>query len=58
VEETRGGNRMYTKEFNTIFAYFPEQQIAIAMQINADNARKNMSLMDYVLHILNNISVN
>lgn len=42
--------------FNTIFAYFPEQKIAVAMQTNCDYARKDMSLMDYVLFIMNNFS--
>ena len=43
--------------FNTIFAYFPEQKIAVAMQINCDYARQDMSLMDYLLVILNNFSI-
>ena len=40
--------------FNTIFAYFPEQKIAVAMQTNCDYPRKDMRLIEYVLFIMNN----
>ena len=43
--------------YNTIFAYFPEQKIAIALQVNCDYARKDMDLIEYVLYILNNMSI-
>ena len=38
--------------FNSIFAYFPNQQIAIALQVNCDYAAKRMTLIQYVERIL------
>ncbi len=51
------GHTGFIPGFNAIFAYFPDEQLAVAMQINCDYARSNMSLMDYLLFILNNLSI-
>jgi len=51
------GHTGFVPGFNSIFAYFPEQEVAVALQINCDYAKAKVGLMDYVLVILNNLSI-
>jgi len=40
--------------FVSIFAYHPQLEIAIAMQINCDYAKEKMSLIEYLERLLEN----
>lgn len=42
------GHTGFVPGFVSIFAYYPEQKIAMAMQINCDFAKEKMSLIDYL----------
>ncbi len=46
------GHTGFVPGFVSIFAYFPDHQMAVALQINCDYAKEKMSLMDYVLRVL------
>jgi len=56
ILETRQGKAWshtgFIPGFNSIFAYFPEKKIAVALQSNCDYAGKELSLMDYVCEIM------
>ena len=38
--------------FMSVFAYYPDRKVAVALQINCDYAKKNMSLIGYLNRIL------
>ena len=42
--------------YNSIFAYFPEQDMAMALQVNCDYAGRKMNLVSYLEHVLSRIS--
>jgi D-alanyl-D-alanine carboxypeptidase len=42
------GHTGFIPGFNSIFSYFPEQGMAIALQTNCDYAQKKMGLIEYV----------
>lgn len=43
--------------YNSIFAYFPDKKIAIALQVNCDYASKKMGLINYVETILTKLAL-
>lgn len=49
------GHTGFMPGFKSIFAYFPEQQISVALQINCDYAAQNFSLVNYLETILSGI---
>ncbi len=46
------GHTGFVPGFVSIFAYYPKQEMAVAMQINCDYAAENMSLVAYLDRIL------
>ena len=46
------GHTGFIPGFNSIFAYYPEYDIAAAIQINCDYATKQMGLIDYLTKIM------
>ena len=48
------GHTGFVPGFVSIFAYYPEQELAVAMQINCDYAKQKMSLVKYLDRILVN----
>lgn len=46
------GHTGFVPGFVSIFAYFPDKDMAVAMQINCDYAKKKMSLSQYLEKIL------
>jgi D-alanyl-D-alanine carboxypeptidase len=52
---TAYGHTGFMPGFNSIFAWFPEYEIAVAMQINCDYASEKLSLLGYVDRILENV---
>ena len=46
------GHTGFVPGFVSIFAYYPKQKLAVALQVNCDYAAKEMSLVDYLDRIL------
>jgi D-alanyl-D-alanine carboxypeptidase len=46
------GHTGFVPGFNSVFTYFPEYKIAIAIQVNCDYAAEKMSLLQYIDRIL------
>lgn len=51
------GHTGFMPGFNSIFAWFPNAKIAVAMQSNCDYAGSKMALISYVERILNNVLI-
>ena len=49
------GHTGFVPGFNSVFAWYPDYGIAIAMQVNCDYAASKMSLVDYVDRIVDAI---
>ena len=52
------GHTGFMPGFNSIFAYFPDHKIAVALQINCDYASSKISLVDYLDIILTTLNEN
>lgn len=52
TEGTAYGHSGFMPGFNAIMAYFPEEKIALALQINCDYAARNMPLVTYLEELL------
>lgn len=48
------GHSGFMPGYNSIFAYYPDLDIAVALQINCDYGSKKMSLVDYLNEIVPN----
>ena len=48
------GHSGFMPGYTSIFAYYPEQDIAVALQINCDYSTQKMSLVDYLNEIVPN----
>lgn len=46
------GHSGFMPGYNSIFAYYPENELAVAVQVNCDYAARNMSLVDYLNEIV------
>ena len=46
------GHTGFVPGFNSVFAWYPDKGIAVAMQVNCDYAASKMSLVDYLDRIL------
>lgn len=51
------GHTGFVPGFNTIFAYFPEHKLAMALQSNCDYAKKHKSFMAYLEDILDTMEL-
>jgi D-alanyl-D-alanine carboxypeptidase len=49
------GHTGFVPGFNSIFVYYPDLDIAAALQVNCDYASQNISLIDYVNRLISTL---
>jgi len=49
------GHTGFVPGFNSIFAYFPEKNIAMALQSNCDYAKSKISFAEYLIEIISEL---